>query len=393
MVEGGGAGVDWGELASNACFTDRIREHSISMRSMRAIDFFCGTGGFSRGAHSAGFDVVAAFDKDPILTSSFESNFPDTKLVLTDIGKLSGPEVRKVVGDEEIDLIFGGPPCQGFSSIGRRDKNDPRRKLLQSFFQLVADLTPRAFVMENVLGLGFKDAAPELDLALARLPKSYKTIGPIVLDAADFGSATKRKRLFLIGYDSNRCDPIVIDDLLSHQRPAATVADALSGLDSICAKSVSKDGFDSFSLRKNAALSNYASSLASADRKSTGDMRTVHTQAVIERFRTVKPGETDKIGRHPRLMQEGQCPTLRAGTGADMGSYQSVRPIHPIEDRVITVREAARLQGFPDRHLFHPTIWHSFRMIGNSVSPIIAEAVLSVVAAKLASNLETRKAA
>jgi DNA (cytosine-5)-methyltransferase 1 len=94
----------------------------------------------------------------------------------------------------------------------------------------------------------------------------------------------------------------------------------------------------------------------------------------------VEPGGVDAVGRHQRLDWRGQCPTLRAGTGSDRGSYQSVRPIHPEHDRVITVREAARLQGFPDRHMFHPTTWHSFRMIGNSVSPIIARAIFGAIA-------------
>lgn len=362
------------------------------MDKLRAVDFFCGTGGFSRGAHEAGFDVVAAFDIDPILTSSFERNFPNTKLVLADVSMLTKDQVIEHAGTP-IDLIFGGPPCQGFSSIGRRDKNDPRRKLLQSFFQLVADLSPRAFVMENVLGLGFKDAAPELELALARLPKSYKTVGPLVIDASEFGSATKRKRLFLIGYDTRRCDPIKVEDVLALKKPAATVADALSGLETIFDKTISKDGFDAFRLQDDIMLSAYASKLVATDRKSTGDMRTVHTDAVVARFGNVKPGQTDKVGRHQRLDWEGQCPTLRAGTGSDMGSYQSVRPIHPTENRVITVREAARLQGFPDSHLFHPTIWHSFRMIGNSVSPIIAEAILSIVFKRLNSHVKSDKAA
>ena len=100
-------------------------------------------------------------------------------------------------------------------------------------------------------------------------------------------------------------------------------------------------------------------------------------------------GHMDPIGRHPRLAWNGLCPTLRAGTGSDRGSYQSVRPIHPEENRVITVREAARLQGFPDNHLFHPTVWHSFRMIGNSVSPIMAEAIFSAIAAHLGLVRET----
>lgn len=138
------------------------------MQRMRAIDFFCGTGGFSRGAHAAGFDVVAAYDKDAILTSSFSKNFPDTKLQLTDIGALTGADVRRTVGKAPIDLIFGGPPCQGFSSIGRRDKADPRRTLLQDFFRLVSEIEPAAFVMENVLGLGYANSKQELQTAIFR---------------------------------------------------------------------------------------------------------------------------------------------------------------------------------------------------------------------------------
>ena len=143
----------------------------------------------------------------------------------------------------------------------------------------------------------------------------------------------------------------------------------------------------------NRKLSTYAERMAMPDRTFTGNMKTAHTDAVVHRFSKVKPGETDKIGRHPRLLSHGLCPTLRAGTGADKGSYQSVRPIHPTENRVITVREAARLQGFPDCHLFHPTIWHSFRMVGNSVSPIVAEKILSVIAKKIAAMPERKKAA
>jgi len=94
----------------------------------------------------------------------------------------------------------------------------------------------------------------------------------------------------------------------------------------------------------------------------------------------------DKISKFPRLRWDGLCPTLRAGTDKHKGSYQAVRPIHPDEDRVITPREAARLQGFPDWFQFSPTKWHSFRQIGNSVSPFVGEAVLDVIRCKLFRN-------
>lgn len=356
----------------------------------KAIDLFCGCGGFSLGAHEAGFDVVRAYDNNPILTSSFEKNFPNTTLRNRDVSQLTGAEIEQDVGSK-IDLIFGGPPCQGFSAIGRRDKNDVRRLLLGHFFRLVAELEPAAFVMENVKGLGFADAKHELDGALELVPDRYAVSDPIVLDAANFGAATHRQRIFVIGYDPNRCGDIHFDALRNRRERAATVQDAISDL--TLATVVGDAADDLWELPEAQDISNYAKGLRSADRRFTGNRRTRHTDKVVSRFATVEQGGMDSVGKHPRLSWSGQCPTLRAGTGSDMGSYQSVRPIHPEEDRVITVREAARLQGFPDDHLFHPTIWHSFRMIGNSVSPIIAAAVLGAVAERLAVKEDSKKAA
>lgn len=120
-----------------------------------------------------------------------------------------------------------------------------------------------------------------------------------------------------------------------------------------------------------------------------GFLNTTHTKVVKERYAAVKQGKTDNISRAKRLHWEGLCPTLRAGTGSDKGSHQAVRPLHPDEARVITVREAARLQGFPDWFVFHNTKWHSFRMIGNSVSPIVSESILSSIKSKLRSRAKT----
>ena len=106
---------------------------------------------------------------------------------------------------------------------------------------------------------------------------------------------------------------------------------------------------------------------------------TDHTEIVEERYRNLQYGEQDRISKSYKLNPSSFCPTLRAGTGPDKGSFQAVRPIHYIEARVINPREAARLQGFPDWFELPETIWHSFRQIGNSVSPIAAEAILKVI--------------
>lgn len=344
---------------------------------MRLVDLFCGTGGFARGAERAGLKVALAVDIDPNLTYSHKLNFPKTKLLLRSVAPMSGMELESEAGGE-IDGIFGGPPCQGFSTIGRRDPLDMRRKLLGHFFRLVSETSPKFFVMENVQGLVSPSQRPELDEALKQVTKHYDVSEPTVFDASDFGAATKRKRVFVVGTHKDKSDPISLEDLDTAKRPAATVKQAIGDLQN--AQFIDEDplGFDVWHVAPGRP-SDYAKPLRQEGGAITGHRSTVHTDEVIERFSSVLPGKTDEVGRHPRLSWSGQCPTLRAGTGSDKGSYQSVRPIHPDEDRVITVREAARLQGFPDKHRFHPTTWHSFRMIGNSVAPLMAEAIFRTI--------------
>ncbi len=348
--------------------------------TLNVLDLFCGCGGFSLGAHQAGFNVKLAVDVDPILTSSFKSNFPRTRLLLHDISKLNGRDIVDEIGT--IDGIFGGPPCQAFSSIGRRRVDDPRRELLVHFFRIVAEARPAFFVAENVQGLQFRSAEAILSEALEHVRSKYFIIGPVLLNAADYGGATRRQRVFIVGVDRNRCDAISLDDIQTAQRSPTTVAHAIADLEGA---SFVRDcaGFDTWRINRRGRPSRYASEMRNDIREFTGHLPTEHTKAVIRRFSKVKQGEIDRVGRHPRLSWQGQCPTLRAGTGNDRGSYQSVRPIHPEFNRVITVREAARLQGFPDHFRFHPTVWHSFRMIGNSVSPIMARALFGIISSKM----------
>ena len=355
---------------------------------MKLVELFCGCGGFSRGAHDAGFEVAAAYDIDEILTSSYRRNFPNTKLFHRDVSTLAGEDILRDVGEKPFG-IFGGPPCQGFSDIGKRDPMDPRRGLLGHFFRIVAEVRPAFFVMENVRGLSYKENRPVLDSALRQVERWYDIIEPKVWDSSEFGAATKRNRIFVIGVRKGFRSPVRAEDLAARKCRAATVKQAISDLSGARTTNPITDlpDFDRWKIVKRGAVSRYAEGLRAADDTFTGHRATVHTAQVAERFSKVEPGSHDKVGRHPRLAWDGQCPTLRAGTGSDLGSFQSVRPIHPEQNRVITVREAARLQGFPDAHVFHATVWHSFRMIGNSVSPIMAEAIFSTIRDRL--NLGT----
>ena len=345
---------------------------------MKVVDLFSGCGGFSLGARNAGCDLVLSFDIDPILTSSYKMNFPRGNLVLGDVSALSGESCMEMAGGN-IDGIIGGPPCQGFSSIGKRLKSDPRRNLLTHFFRIVSEIQPKFFVMENVKGLIQNHSVGLLKKSLDIVRNDFDLTEPMVLDAAEFGAATKRPRVFVFGFrrDMNLC---FSDKYLDRYRSRpATVREAISDISEATEFGFDEQGFDVWKLKYSSKLSRYARGLRSTTARFTGNTSTKHTDAVRNRFALVEQGKTDKVGRHPRLSWNGQSPTLRAGTGSDRGSFQSLRPIHPEENRVITVREAARLQGFSDEFRFHPTIWHSFRMIGNSVAPTLATAALSAV--------------
>jgi DNA (cytosine-5)-methyltransferase 1 len=362
----------------------------------KIIDLFSGCGGFSLGAELAGFRTEIAIDIDGDLQSSFHRNFPHAKPILADIKLIDGAFWAEKLGGTRPAGIIGGPPCQGFSRIGKRDPADPRNTLIGHFFRQVNLLRPKFFIMENVEGLLDDVGSAALSDAITLVSGSYCVLPPIVVNAATYGAPTERKRVVVIGFDPEDVNPLTEETFA----PTAgirrvTVLDAISDLPSPTAKSTSHEGYCWRSYpKRSAALLDYASACRAAPPEElgwqpaiemlesqlvTGIMPTVHSDEVRARFSKVAQGTVDTVSRFPRLHWERRSPTLRAGTGRDRGSHQSMRPIHPSEPRVITVREGARLQGFPDWFVFHPTIWHSFRMIGNSVSPIISRALLTAI--------------
>lgn len=362
------------------------------------VDLFCGAGGFTLGACLAGFDPVLAVDIDSDLTSSFRRNFPKTSLLTADLTGTAGARLRSEVGAGRIAGVIGGPPCQGFSEIGRRTADDPRNRLVVRFFELVADLDPMFFVMENVPMLGADEHSTLLEEAIGRVPDKYTVLSPMRLDASMYGAATERPRLVVVGVDTSCADAVTTGDFDSRRRRTpVTVKDAIADLPSPTASSES----DELPYRDVEPTAAYARrlrkppprGLGTEESRSrcrldvvTGNSRTAHSPAVRRRFRALSQGERDRVSRYPRLAWDSPAPVLRAGTGSDRGSYQAARPIHPDEPRVISVREAARLQGFPDWFEFSPTKWHSHRMIGNSVSPIFAAGLFKVLGRKVGAS-------
>lgn len=363
------------------------------------LDLFSGCGGFSLGAELAGFHSLAAVDIDATLQSGFKKNFPRTKTLQADVSQIRRPDWTQLIGQARPDGIIGGPPCQGFSRIGKRSKDDPRNTLIDHFYRHVEELSPKFFIMENVEGLLDEGNRQVLDSAIERVSARYRVIGPLIVNAADFGAATNRKRVIVVGYDPQECDSFDAEYLLGFNGALATVKDAIFDLPNPVAqvKGPAEYGWATYP-KAPTMLSAYATALRKMPREGlgwqyaldqlnvgqvSGLFETVHSSEVAIRYKNTLGGTTEKISRSYKLQWSGLSPTLRAGTGSEKGSFQAVRPLHPEQNRVITVREAARIQGFPDWFVFHPTKWHSFRMIGNSVSPFVSFELLSKIHRKL----------
>ena len=359
-----------------------------------SIDLFCGAGGMSLGFEQAGISVLGAFDLEEFNVATHKKNFPNTKAFSVDLSKQTGDSLRELAQvNNEIDVVFGGPPCQGFSYGGRQDAADKRNLLVHDFARLVRQLQPKYFVMENVKGLMSVHSRPTLDSFIRRVKKAgYRVVEPIqVLNAADFGVPQRRWRTFILGYLDGLRPPCYPDgerarDSLGMQsRPV--VRDAISDLsdlenhdelletDAFAGKLENNNNPYTLLMRGLWEDRTDRSSLRKKITSLTGCLRTQHSNTTVQRFSCTPQGSAEPISRYIRLAWDDVAPTIRAGTGVEHGSHTAPRPIHPDYPRCISAREAARLHSIPDWFQFHGTRWHDFRQIGNSVPPLLARAV------------------
>ncbi len=369
------------------------------------IDLFAGAGGMSLGFEQAGFDVAAAVEIDPIHAAVHHFNFPATVVLARSIVGLTGEELRSLsgLGRRAVDVVFGGPPCQGFSLIGHRMLDDTRNQLVKEFVRLVAELDARTFVFENVKGLTIGKQRIFLESVIEAFgDMGYGVRVPWrVLNAMNYGVPQDRQRLFLFGAKKGVPLPNYPDatstteiDLFGRngKTRTPTCLDALADLPDA-------ERWDEL-MTSDSVLSDKAGTATDYSRELrcmtddawhfgfvrnwqpdvlTSSMRTVHTDISRKRFTATREGEVEPISRFFKLARHGVCNTLRAGTDSARGAFTSPRPIHFDYPRCITVREMARLHGYPDWFRFHVTKWHGARQVGNSVPPPLARAVAGAV--------------
>ena len=373
------------------------------------VDLFAGAGGMTLGFEQAGFDVLAAVELDPIHCATHKFNFPFWSVLCKSVVDTTGAEIRSgsAIGNQDIDVVFGGSPCQGFSMIGKRALDDPRNSLVFHFLRLVLELQPKYFVFENVPGLTvgkhrqfLLEIIEEFRSSGYEVEANYK-----VLNAANYGVPQNRARLFLLGCRKDFSLPKYPQPLTKPAKSnkskylvnlpdlplSPTVWDALSDLPEVelYPELLQKD----WAIADYGKPSNYSSQMRGLfpcedyysyerlfdPRILTSSLRTNHSLESMSRFAATNPGETEPISRFYKLAPQGISNTLRAGTASNRGAFTSPRPIHPVLPRCITVREAARLHSYPDWFRFHITKWHGFRQIGNSVPPLLAKAIATEI--------------
>jgi len=354
----------------------------------------------SLGFEQAGFDIVAAVEIDPIHAATHKFNFPNTAIIPQSVTEQTGASIRRAagIGSRRVNVVFGGAPCQGFSLIGARALDDPRNALVRDFVRIVRELDADYFVFENVKGITVgKHVSFLRELVQTFERNGYEVRLPWeVLNAAKYNVPQSRERFILMGSKQGLARPEYPSPLC---RPAGTPADG-SGLRAgpSCAEALGdlpdaekfKTLLDSDSVKATwGKPSAYARTLRGLSNDADGygyrrewdpslltsSARTDHTAISRRRFSETKGGAVEPISRFFKLPAKGVSNTLRAGTDSARGAFTSPRPIHYKYARCVTVREMARLHGFPDWFRFHTTKWHGARQIGNAVPPPLARAI------------------
>jgi DNA (cytosine-5)-methyltransferase 1 len=364
------------------------------------VDLFSGVGGLSLGLELAGFFSAMHVEVEEQASRYANFNFPLARhyggAKDGDVRALSGELINSVVGGREVAVIAGGPPCQGFSTAGRRRVDDPLNDLVLEMARVVDEVRPRAFLIENVPG-SLSSQYWQFHKAVEMLSSSYSVSPSTVLAAEDFGVPQKRRRVFTVGVrkDVGRTATLPSASHLARRDgdldlglpTTPTVAEALMDLPNC-------DDFEELFDRDWAPYgmgphSDFAHSMRDPRGLArergyevdwdgeicTNLRRTNHGPKLRTALSMLRPGEKDPSSRIPRLDPDGLSVTIRAGTTADRGSWSAPRPCHPVYPRVLTTRECARIQSFPDWFRFHPVKWHGNRQVGNAVPPLLARAV------------------
>ena len=345
--------------------------------ALSAIDIFAGGGGLTVGLKRAGFQVVCAVEKEEHACATYRANHPSVCLLEQDITEVSGDDLLNLAGRDAIDLLAGCPPCQGYTSLNKDGKDDPRNKLIFEISRLAAEIKPRAIMMENVPGLTTKGMESYKELKANLEGLGYKLDHSAeVLQAADYGVPQERRRLVILaglGFEIELPNPTHSNGRVKGLPAWRSVADAIGGKKYIGdpltlseAKALGDLRRSDWHVVRDLSEQNQKRIAAAAPGQSWA---TIPEDLRPECHRGEYLGFTNVYGRmawlQPSPAITGGCTTFSKG-----------RFGHPVKNRTISVREAALLQTFPRDYLFDiPYMEHVCNVIGNALPCDFAEAL------------------
>lgn len=339
------------------------------MQNYTAIDLFSGCGGSALGFKNAGFNITAAVDNDKASAKTYKRNNPKTNFFEENIKNLKGNVILGKTGLKKgkCTVILACPPCQGFSSARRiSQRNDPRNHLIFEFVRLTEETLPEFIAMENVPGLSKGEGICLFSEAYDRLNKlGYEMPVKGVFDASDYGVPQRRKRLILLG---TRLKGLKINHLIpefgqDNQPKKKTVRESIGNFKIIKAGESDPDDY----LHRSRNVFELNLKRLKATPKNGGSWKDWPEELKLECMKRWS-GHTDVYGR---MRWDEPAPTLTGGcTSLSKGRFG-----HPEQNRAISLREAARLQSFPDNYLFEGNFGEISDQIGNSVPPLLAEKI------------------
>lgn len=348
---------------------------------LKVIDLFCGCGGLSEGFRLAGYDIVGGVDFNQPAIDTYNKNFPEAKGICCDLLTMDKSDIIKDFGNlQDIDVIIGGPPCQGFSSANRykKEEEDPRNKLFFEFVKFVDLAKPKAVLIENVSGIVTRNNGYAKDRIYEIFESRGYSVNHCILDASEYGVPQKRKRNFFVmlrnGKDGQKFD----FDAIHKSDRVVTVDDAIGEL---C--DYENHGTNDPIRLPDSPDSEYRKYLRSSDNMVANHEVRYPAEKVQERISYVPQGgnwqdvpenlwPTERKNRHSsayKRLKEDE-PSCTIDTGNNHSNY-----FHPLYNRIPTVREAARLQSFPDEFVFTGNRSEQYRQVGNAVPPLLAKAI------------------
>ena len=347
-----------------------------------AIELFCGAGGLSIGLKNAGFDIILANEIENDFAKTFELNHSNSKLICDDIHNIDFKAELSDLNIERVDLLSGGPPCQGFSSVGSKNEKDPRNSLFYEYLRAVSEINPNYVIFENVAGFSTMYNGMALKALINELGLlGYDCISS-VLEASNFGLPQIRKRTIVIGWKKEVCkvqspSPThFTEEDISASQKKLTLMDAISDLPELKADDLSKK-------YKSAPKNNYQLNLKNGVKKLTEHNSSNYGPKMLEILSLIPEGGSvnnlpmrlrpkSYFGNtYARLLSNKPSPTITR----NFGTPSSSRCVHPFQNRALSTREGARLQGFPDDYIFFGNKTSKNLQIGNAVPPILGEII------------------